>query len=92
MIVEAEAGKFGDAELFAEDAFGVIGVEDPVFDAGFYAAGAVEERGFGGFEELLRARKKRFARADELQFIAERLLRSGAGEFGSLEFTGREID
>jgi len=40
VIVEAEAGKFGYAELFAEDALGVIGMEDPIFDAGFDAAHA----------------------------------------------------
>ena len=44
MIVEAEAGEFGDTELFAEDALGVVGMEDPVFDAGFDAARAIESR------------------------------------------------
>ena len=92
MIVEAEAGEFGDAELFAEDALGVVGMEDPVFDAGFDAACAVEERSFRGFEKLLRAREKRFARTDELQFVAESFLRARAGEFGGLEFAGGEID
>jgi hypothetical protein len=92
MIVEAEAGEFGDTELFAEDALGVVGVEDPVFDAGFDAAGAVEEGGFCGFEELLRAREKGFAGTDELQFVTERFLRVWAREFSGLEFAGGEID
>jgi len=52
--------------LFTENAFGVVGVEDPVFDAGFDAARAVEERSFRGFEELLRAGEKGFAGANEL--------------------------
>ena len=55
MIVEAEAGEFGDAELFAEDAGGVVVLEDPVVEAGFDAAGAVEQGIFCGVEELLRA-------------------------------------
>src|SRR5258708_2130929 len=33
MIVEAEAGKFGDAELFAQNAFGIVDMEDPIFVA-----------------------------------------------------------
>jgi len=92
MIVEAEAGKFGDAELFAQNAFGIIGMEDPIFDAGFDAAHAIEEGGFRGFEELLGPGEKSFAGADELEFIAQRFFRGGAGEFGGLEFAGREID
>ena len=91
VIVEAEAGEFGDTELFAEDGFGVIGVEDPVFDARLDAAGAVEERGFRGFEKLLRAREESFAGANELQFISEGFLRARAGELRGLEFAGGEI-
>src|SRR5882762_2022571 len=92
MIVEAKAGEFGDAELFAEDALSVVGMEDPVLDAGFDAACAVEERSFRGFEELLWAREKCFARTNELQFIAESFLRVRAGEFGGLEFAGGKVD
>src|SRR4029077_11295845 len=86
MIVEAETGEFGDAELFAKDALGVIGMEDPVFNAGFNAARAVKERSFSGFEKLLRAGEKSFARTNELQFVAEGFLRVWAGKFGGLEF------
>jgi hypothetical protein len=88
MIVEAEAGEFGYAELFAEYAFGVIGVEDPVFDAGFDAAHAVEEGGFRGFEELLRAGEKSFAGTNELKFVSKGFLRVWTREFGGLEFAG----
>ena len=86
MVVEAEAGEFGDAELFAENAGGVIVLEDPVFQAGLDAAGAVDERIFRGVEELLRAREKGFARPEELEFVAELFRGARAGEFGGLEF------
>ena len=92
MIVETKAGEFGDAKLFAEDALGVVGVEDPIFDTGFDAARAIEERGFRGFEKLLWAGEKGFAWTDKLEFIAERFFRAGAREFGGLEFAGGEID
>ncbi len=67
-------------------------MEDPIFDASFDAAHAVDERRFRGFEKLLRSREKSLAGADELEFIAQRFFRGGAGEFGGLEFAGREID
>jgi len=41
-FVESERCEFGDAELLAEDALGVVTVEDPVFDAGFDAACSVQ--------------------------------------------------
>ena len=31
-IIEAEASKFGDIKLFAEDALGIFGLKDPVFE------------------------------------------------------------
>ena len=43
VIVEAEAGKFGDAKLFAEDAFGVVALKNPILQPGFHAAGAFKE-------------------------------------------------
>src|SRR5258708_22085371 len=89
MIVEAEAGKFGDAELFAQNAFGIIGMEDPIFVAGFDAAHAVDERHFRSFEELLRPREKSFAGADELEFIAQRFFRGGGGGVWGPGFGGR---
>jgi len=92
MIVQAVAGEFGDAELFAEDARGVVVLEDPVVETGFDAAGAVEQRIFRGVEELLRAGEQRFARAKELEFVAEVVGSARASEFGGLEFTGGEVD
>jgi hypothetical protein len=42
MIVETESGEFGDSELFSQDALGVVGMKDPIFNAGFNAARAIE--------------------------------------------------
>ena len=92
MIVEAEAGKFGDAELFAEDAFGIVALKNPIFEAGFHAAGAFEERGLRRFEELLGPGKQRFPRMKQLQLVAERFIGARAGEFRGLKFAGGEID
>ena len=92
MIVEAEAGEFGDAELFAKDARGVVVLEDPVFETGFDAADAVGQGILRGVEECLRAGKQRFARAQELEFVAQIVGGARAGEFGGLEFAGGEID
>jgi len=93
MIVEAEAGEFGYAELFRAECARRNRdgrpnrrprVSTPLH--------AVDERRFRGFEELLRPGEKSFAGADELEFIAQRFFRGRAGEFGGLEFAGREID
>ena len=92
MVVEAEAGELGDAELFAENARGVVVLEDPVFEARFDAADAFGEGIFRGVEELLRAGKQRFARVQELEFVAEIFGGARAGKFGGLEFAGGEID
>src|SRR5208283_3010635 len=91
VIIEAEAGQFSDTKLFAEDAFGVIALEDPIFEAGFDAASAIKERNFGGFKELLRAREKGFPGAVELEFIAQGFFGMRADEFGGQEFAGGEI-
>src|SRR6202035_2302299 len=85
-------GEFGDAKLFAEDAGSVIVLEDPVVEAGFDAAGAVEEGIFCGVEQLLRAGQQRFAGAEELEFVAKLVRGARAGKFGGLEFAGRKID
>src|SRR4029077_10802611 len=92
MIVEAEAGEFGDSELFAKDARGVVVLEDPVFKAGFDAADTIWKGVFCGIEERLRSRKQCFARAKELELVAEIVGGAGAGEFGGLKFAGRKID
>src|SRR6266566_2019425 len=70
VLVKAEAGEFSDAKLFAENALGIIPLEDPVFEPGFDAARAFEQRCFSSFEKLLRPGKKSFARAKKLQFVA----------------------
>src|SRR6266404_1332713 len=92
MRIEAEAGEFGYAELFAEDAVSVIVLKNPIFEARFHAAGAVEQGSFRGFEKLLRAGQQRFARMQELQFVAEIFVGAWAGEFGGLEFARGEIN
>lgn len=71
VAVESEAGKFGDAELFAENAVGVVVLEGPFVNAAFDAAGAVEKRVFGNFKELCGAGEKGFARVEKLEFVAE---------------------
>ncbi len=92
VIVEAEAGEFGDTELFAENARGVVVLKGPVFDAAFDTTSPVEQRSFCGIEELLRARKKCFTRVKELEFFAKGFFGAGAAEFGGLKFSGRKID
>jgi len=92
MAVQAKSGEFGNAELFAEDSYGVVALEDPVFEAGFNPACAIEERSFRGFEELVRAGKESFAGTKKLEFVAERFFRGGAAKFSGLEFSGGEID
>ena len=92
VAVETETGEFSDAELFAQDAIGVIALEGPVIDAAFDAAQAVEERVFGGFEELRGAGEKRFAGVEELEFVAEGFFGGSAEKFGALKFSSGEID
>src|SRR5713101_7465443 len=92
MIIEAEAGEFGDSELFLDDALGVIELKGPVVDAAFDAPGAVEERSLCGLKKLSGTRQEGFARMEELQFIAQSFFGSRAGEFGALEFAGGEVD
>src|SRR4029077_2600128 len=60
MVVQTESGKLRDAKLFAQNPFGVVALEDPVFETAFDAACAFEQRSFRGFEKLLRAGKERF--------------------------------
>src|SRR4029077_8882964 len=92
MAVEAESGQLRDAELLAQDALGVIVLEDPVFNARFDAASAVQQRSLRGFEELLRPRKKRFARMKQLQFVAKVFVGTRARKFCCLELAGGKIN
>jgi len=92
MGIEAEASEFSDAELFAEKTLGVVAVEDPVFEAGFHTASAVEKRVFGGFKKLLRARKKSFAGMEELEFVAKIVFGARALEFSGEKFSGGKVD
>src|SRR5262245_4346143 len=88
VVVEAKDGELGDAELFAQDAVGVIVLEGPVVNAAFDAAGAVEEGIFGSFKELRWAGEKCFARMQELEFVAEGVFGALTGELGRLKFAG----
>jgi len=92
MIIEAKAGEFGDAKLLPENAFGIVALESPILEAGLDPACTFEEGSLRGFEELLRAGEKRFARVEQLEFVAESFVGSGAGKFGGLEFAGGKID
>ena len=92
VLVKAEAGEFSDTKLFAENALGIIPLEDPVFEPGFDAARAFEQRCFCSFEKLLRPGKQSFSGTKKLQFVAERLIRAGAGKFGGLKFSRGKID
>jgi len=56
VIVEPEPGQLSNAELFAQDARGVVVLKGPVFDAAFDASRTVKKRSFRRFEKLLRAR------------------------------------
>src|SRR5258708_2730627 len=64
MAIETEACEFGDAELLAQEALGVVVLEGPVFEARLDAAGTFEQRSFRSFEKLLRAGQKRLARVE----------------------------
>src|SRR5260370_39414248 len=64
MAIETEACEFRDAELLTQQALGVVVLEGPVFEARLDAAGTVQQRSFRSFEQLLRAREKRFARME----------------------------
>src|SRR5579859_887420 len=66
MAVQSEAGHLGNAELFAQDALGVVVMKNPVFKPRFYPAVAVEHRGLRGFEKLLWSGKQRFSWPQEL--------------------------
>ena len=92
VIVEAEAGQFRNAKLFAQDALTVVALEGPVFEAGLDSAGAFEKRSLSGFEQLLRPWKQSFARAEQLKLVAKGFVGARPGEFGSLEFAGGKID
>src|SRR5229473_8166791 len=90
MAIEAEAAEFGDAELFFQNALGVVVLKSPVVDAAFDATSSIEQGNFSGFKELRRARKESFAGMEELQFVAKGFFRLRAGKFGALKFTGGE--
>src|SRR6266571_3460988 len=92
MIIEAKAGEFGDAKLLSENSLGIVALEGPILEAGLDSACTFEERGLRGFEELLRAREKRFAWVKKLEFVAESFVGSGTGKFGGLKFAGGKID
>src|SRR5579859_2793745 len=66
-------------------------MKDPILETTFHAASAFEKRSLCGFEKLLRAGQKRFARVEKLQFFAESLVGIGPGKFRGLKFAGREV-
>src|ERR1700687_2851411 len=92
VIVEAETREFGNAKLLAKNALGVVALKDPIFEAGFHATNAFQERCLCRFEKLLRPRKQSFPRAEQLKFVAKSVIGAGAGGFGSLKFTGGKIN
>src|SRR5580698_4777824 len=85
MIVKAKSGQLRDAELFAQNAFGVVALKDPVFEAALDPAGTIEQRSLRGFKKLLRTGKKRFSRMKKLQLVAHRLVGIRPGKFRGLE-------
>src|SRR5262245_27854542 len=92
MIVKAESRELCDAELFPQNARRVIKLKGPIFQAGLDAAGALEKRSLGRFEELLWTGEQRFAWPQKLQFLAECFVGARARKFGDLKFAGREIN
>src|SRR5579864_7268700 len=92
MIVQAKTCEFSNTELLAKNALTVVALESPILEEGLDATGAFEERGFCGFEELLRAGKQGFARAEKLKLIADSFLGAWAGELCGLEFPRGKID
>src|SRR5260370_29888743 len=90
--VEAEAGQFGHAELFAQDALGVIELKDPIFETRFDAAGAIEQGSFRRLEKLLRTRKQSLAGMEKLQLVTKIVVVSRPGQFRGFKFAGGEID
>src|SRR2546429_5385198 len=51
MSVEAEAGEFGHPELFAKNAFAVVALEGPVFEAGLHSPRGFSEPGGRAFAQ-----------------------------------------
>src|ERR1700687_2550243 len=92
MTVEAKAGKLHDAELFAENALGVVSLEDPVLEPGLHAACAFKEGCLCGFKELLGPWKQSLPRVKKLELIAQRFIGSITGKFRGLKFPGGKID
>src|SRR5882724_4491355 len=91
MVVQAKARKFSDTELFAQDPFRVVAMENPVFETAFHASCSFEKGSLRSLKELLRTRKERFSWMEKLQFVAKRFVGIGPGKFRGLEFTSREI-
>ncbi len=90
--VEAEAGQFGHAELFAQDALRVIELKDPIFETRFDAASAIEQGSFRRLEKLLRTRKQSLAGMEKLQLVTKIVVGARPGKFRGLKFAGGEID
>jgi len=88
VIVEAETREFGDSKLFAQDALGIVSLKDPIFEAGFHATHAFQERCLRRFEKLLRPGEQSFPWAKQLKFVAKSVIGALAGEFGGLKFAG----
>src|ERR1700730_19161845 len=92
MIVKAETREFSHAKLFAQDALGIVALKDPIFEAGFHATNTFKKRCLCRFEKLLRPREQRFARAEQVEFVAKRVIGADAAEFGGLKCAGGKID
>jgi len=59
---------------FAQDALGIVALKDPIFEAGFHATHAFQERCLRRFEKLLRPGKQSFPRAKQLKFVAKSVI------------------
>src|SRR5437879_9408082 len=92
MIVEAETCEFSDAKLFAQDAFRIVPLKNPVFQARFHAADTFEERRLRRFEKLLWPWKQSFPGTQQLQFVAKILIGARARELRGLKLTRGKIN
>src|SRR5215467_3906624 len=91
VAVKAEAGEFDYAKLLAQDAIGVVALKGPFVNTAFHAARAIEQRVFRGFKELRGPGEKSFARAQQLEFVAQGLFGARARELGALKFAGGKV-
>ena len=97
MCGQAEPFKTSDTKLFAEQTLAVAGAKDPFFQTrlGSFLRGICRAFGpprMGRSEKPRLARKEEFARAQQLQFVAQFVLRIRPGKLGGPKLARGKIE